>query len=103
MDLGPVVRLQRRANRHTRRGEHRKALVALREMAALGGEARHWVLLGSALRRARKPREAVEALKQGLFLHQRQGHRGRAATVARLILDVDPGCQAAERALARCA
>ena len=96
-------RLQRRAARHARRGEHRKAVVALREMAALGGEARHWVQLGHALRRARKHREAVEALKQGLFLHQRQGHAGRASTVARLILDVDPACKAAARHLERAA
>ncbi len=95
--------LKRRAARLSRRGDSRKALVALRQMVALGGQARHWVQLGDALRRARKHPEALHALKQGLFLHEREGNPARAATVARLILAVDPCCSAASKCLDRAA
>ncbi len=90
--------LRRRAHRHVRKGELRKAVVALRQLAALGGEARHWVALGHVLSRANKHSEAIEAWKQGLWLHKQSGAERRAATVARLILKVDPSDRVAQKA-----
>ena len=81
-----------------RRGELRKAVVALRQLASLGGEARHWVALGHVLSKANKHSEAVDAWKQGLWLHKQSGASGRASTVAKLILQVDPSDRVALRA-----
>lgn len=90
--------LRRRAHRHVRKGDFRKAVVALRQLAALGGEARYWVALGHVLSRANKYSEAVEAWKQGLWLHKQSGADGRAATVAKLILALDPSDRTALKA-----
>lgn len=83
--------LRRRANRHARRGEYRKAALALRQLAALRGDAASWVALGDMLSRARRPEEAVVAFRRGLWLHRQAGATGRARTVARLILSIVPG------------
>lgn len=82
--------LKRRARRLARKGDYRKAALALRERAALRGDAASWVALGDMLRRARREREALEALKQGMFLHRRAGAPGRVRTVARMIVALDP-------------
>jgi len=82
--------LRRRASRHARRGEFRKAAVAMRQVAALRGDAASWVALGDMLKRASRPDEALQALKQGLWLHRQAGYEGRARTVARMILAVNP-------------
>lgn len=94
-------RLRRRAHKHARKGNFRKAVVALRQLAALDGRPSHWVALGDALRRARKEREAIRALHQGLFLHSRAGSDARARSVAQLILALDPTDPVAERELGR--
>jgi hypothetical protein len=94
-------RLRRRAHKHARKGNFRKAVVALRQLAALDGRPAHWVALGDALRRARKEREAIRALRQGLFLHSRAGADARACSVAQLILELDPSDRVAERQLQR--
>lgn len=94
-------RLRRRAQKHARKGNFRKAVVALRQLAALDGSPAHWVALGDALRRARKEREAIRALHQGLFLHSRAGFDRRARSVAQLILELDPTDRVAERQLQR--
>lgn len=90
--------LRRRAHRHVRKGELRKAAVALRQLASLGGEARHWVALGHVLSRANKHSDAVQAWKQGLWLHKQKGADRRAATVAKLILELDPSDRVALKA-----
>lgn len=82
--------LRRRALRSARKGDYRKAAVALRERVALCGDAPSWVALGDMLRRARRMKEALHALKQGLYLHRRNGAHGRARTVARMIVALDP-------------
>lgn len=94
-------RLRKRAHRHARKGNFRKAVVALRQLAALDGRPAHWVALGDALRRARREREAIRALHQGLFLHSRAGADARARSVAQLILEMDPTDRVAERQLER--
>ena len=81
--------LRRRARRHAARGEYRKATVVLRSLVSARGDAVHWVLLGDMLRRASRPDEAREALKQGLWLHRQAGASLRAATVAQLIERLD--------------
>ena len=82
--------LKRRARRHARRGEFRKAALALRERAGLIGDAPSWVALGDMLRRARREREALDALKQAMYLHRQNGASGRVRTVARMIVALDP-------------
>lgn len=82
--------LSRRAQRLARKGEFRKASLALRERVALVGDAPSWVALGDMLRRARRIPEALNALHQGLYLHRRAGALGRARTVARMIVALDP-------------
>ena len=90
--------LRRRAHRHARKGDLRKAAIALRQLAALGGEARYWVALGAVLSRGNKHSEAIDAWKQGLWLFKQSGANGRAATVAKLILELDPSDRTALKA-----
>ncbi len=72
-----------------RRGEHRKAVQALRQLADRDGSAGAWVRLGVQLARSGKFDAAIDAFKQGQFLHRRAGCRRRAEVVARLIERVD--------------
>ncbi len=82
--------LRRRARRAARSGDHRKASVALRELVALEGDAKSWTQLGDALRRARRPKEAIRALKQAQWLHRRAGAELRARTVGQMLFELDP-------------
>ncbi len=81
--------LTRKAKRHSGRRQYRKAAIALRERASLVGDAPSWVALGSMLLLARQNHEALRAFRQGLWLHRRAGAKGRARSVARLILQID--------------
>lgn len=89
--------LKRRALRLAARGEYRKAALALRERAALVGDAASWVMAGAMLRRARREDEALVALRQGLWLHHRAGAARRARSVARVIVQMDPSDMLARR------
>ncbi len=82
--------LQRRARRFARRGEFRKAALALRERAELRNDAASFVALGDMYRRAARTADALRALKHGLYLHRQNGSIGRARTVARMIVRLDP-------------
>lgn len=93
----PRALILRRARRLSRKGDYRKAAVALRRLAGMDGEARSWVALGAMLRRARRPELALDALKQGMWLHSKNGAEGRARSVARLILELDPANARAQR------
>ena len=77
--------LRRRCARLRRRGEHRKAALALRELVFRDGTAGAWVRLGAALVLAGRTAQAVDALKQGAYLHRRAGAQRRAAVVHKLI------------------
>ncbi len=92
-------RLRRRASKHARRGDYRKAALSLRQLVALDGRPRTWVAFGAMLQRARRDTEALAAYKQGLFLLRRAGNDRRAAVVARLILALDPNEPCAARVL----
>ncbi|MGE0784102.1 MAG: hypothetical protein AB7S26_00340 [Sandaracinaceae bacterium] len=88
-DTQPMI-LTRRARRLARCGEYRKAALALRERAALVGDAASFVALGDMYRRARRMNDAVSALKQGMYLHRVKGAHLRARTVARMLVALDP-------------
>lgn len=92
--------LKRRALRLAAKGEYRKAALALRERAALVGDAASWVMAGAMLRRARRDDDAIAALKHGLWLHQRAGSERRARSVARVIAELDPEDRLARRYVA---
>lgn len=83
-----VVALRRRAARFKRRGELRKATLALREGAALDPSGASYVLLAHVLLASDKRDEALAALRQALYAFRYEP--GRARTVARLILALDP-------------
>ena len=89
--------IQRRTTRLARKGQYRKAALALRKLAGSSGEPRHWVALGHLWRRARRRDQALDALRQGMFLHKRRGADQRARTVARMILELDPADSGAFR------
>jgi len=89
--------LRRRARRLARQRDFRKASIALRELVAHKQDAASWVALGDMLVRARRNAEALQALRQGLWLHRRAGAAGRARTVARMIVALDPTDEKAAR------
>ena len=89
--------LKRRALRLAAKGEYRKAALALRERAAVLGDAASWVMAGAMLRRAGRDGDAIAALKHGLWLHQRAGAALRARSVARVIAELDPADAVAKR------
>jgi Flp pilus assembly protein TadD len=89
--------IEARAQRLVRKGQFRKAALALRKLAGASDEPRHWVALGHMWKRARRQDQALDALRQGMFLHKRRGASDRARTVARMILELDPADSGAFR------
>ena len=90
-DIGHGKALLRKAARFARRGEDRKAALAMREAVALEPTAGNYCRLGVMLDRAGgRPTEALNALKQALFLFRQEDKAGRMRTVARMILALDP-------------
>jgi Flp pilus assembly protein TadD len=79
--------LVRRAFRFRRKGEERRAMVALRE-AALGAEhsARLWTLYGVQCTRLGRLDAAAQALTHAVWLRVRAGETGKAR-VTRALLD----------------
>jgi hypothetical protein len=95
--IDPVIALRRRAARFVRRGEARKAALALREAAALDPNGALFVRLAHVLQTMGKRDEALHALRQALYCFRHDELRGRARTVARLILALDPDDSAAQK------
>ena len=89
--------LRRRAQRFAHRGQHRKAALVLREAVAMTGDAPGWTRLGAMLRRAGRTSDALHAFRQALFQFRREGQPGRSRTLARLIIELDPGDHKAAR------
>lgn len=89
VDDDPACILARRARRLAKAGELRKAAFALRERAAILEDAPSWVMAGAMWRRARRPADAIAALRHGMWLHQRAGSAARVKTVAALIAQID--------------
>jgi uncharacterized protein HemY len=74
-----------RARRLRRRGEYRKAAIAMRELVFREPSAGRWVQLGHLLALAGRAEQAIDAYKQGQWLHRRGGHPRKAAIVASII------------------
>lgn len=89
--------LERRAMRLLRRGDARKAAITLREAAALNPCGASYTRLGYALMRAGRNEDAVRALKEALYCFRHEDMRGRARTVARMILALDPADTTAQK------
>jgi tetratricopeptide (TPR) repeat protein len=97
LSLDPARVLQQRAARLLRKGEPRKAVLALREAAGLAPHGPEFVRLAHVLGLLGKHDEALHALKQALYCFRHEHQRGRARTVARLILKLDPTDPGAQR------
>lgn len=83
-----------RAWRYRRRGEHRRAMLTLKE--ACHGEkdsARLWTLYAVQCVRAGRREEATKALKQALFLRQRSRDAARARVTLAMLNLVEQGQQ----------
>jgi Flp pilus assembly protein TadD len=93
----PARPLNQRAARLLRKGELRKAALALREAASLSPHGPAFVRLAWVLERLGKHDEALQALRQALYCFRHDHQRGRARTVARMILKLDPGDTGAQR------
>jgi len=93
----PLRALNQRAARLLRKGEARKAALALREAASLSPHGPAFVRLAWVLERLGKHEEALQALKQALYCFRHDHQRGRARTVARMILKLDPADASAQR------
>lgn len=92
-----ITLLRRRAARLIRRGEPRKAALALREVAALEPTGSNYVRLAHALSEIGRRDDALRALRQAAYCFRHDDMRGRARTVAKLILRLDPGDASARR------
>lgn len=90
LDLDPVRALRVRASRMLRKGEFRKAVLALREAASLDPSGASYVRLAHGLLLVERRDEALHALRQALYCFRYDHQRGRARTVAGLILKLDP-------------
>jgi len=92
-----VVALRRRAARYMKKRAPRKAAIALRQAAALEPSGPSFVRLSRALAASGKLQCALHALRQALYCFRHDELRGKARTVARLILALDPNDAAALR------
>lgn len=97
LPIDPLRELNQRAARLLRKGEPRKAALALREAASLAADGPAYVRLAHVLERIGKHEEALQALRQALYCFRHEHQRGRARTVARMILRLDPGDASALR------
>ena len=79
--------LTARAHRLRRRGELRRAAVALREACGLeDSDAARWLWLADVLGDMGKRDEAEGAMKQALFLRQQAGEKAKANVIRGLLL-----------------
>jgi len=75
-----------RARRLRRKGETRKAIVAMREACLRDdGAAWEWALYGAWLAEAGRTSEAEEAYAHALWLRRKSGDSARARTMQRLL------------------
>ena len=82
--------LARRARRHRRRGDHRQAMLSLREACHTGGQCpRLWTLYADACVRVRRVDDAKQALRQALWLRQRAKDERRVQVIQRLLQQLE--------------
>jgi Flp pilus assembly protein TadD len=85
-----LVVLMRQARRHTLRGDTRQAMLATREACFTNrSDARLWALYGAACRRARRHDEAKDAIRQAIWLRERERDTRRAGSLQRLLLELE--------------
>lgn len=71
-----------RAFKLRRRGEHRRATLTLREACGLDHRnAAHWMIYGSYLATLGRRDDAEHAMKQSLYLREREGAKAKAKVV----------------------
>lgn len=90
----PVV-LERlaQARRRRSRGDHRRALVLMREACCLAAEDPVlWTLYGVQCWRGNRRDEARQAIRQALWLRERMGDERRAHVLRALLLAVESAC-----------
>ena len=87
----PSDLLAHRCRQFVRRGRLRQATQALRELANRDQQPAVWVRLGALLARCERADASIDALKQGRWLHQRNGQVRRADVVSELISQVERG------------
>lgn len=81
-----------RARRCRRRGEQRRALVALREACLRAAEdPRLWCLYGALCWQGRRREEALHAFRQSLWFRERQGDELRARVIRALVARIEQG------------
>lgn len=81
-----LTTLLRRARRHTVRGEARHAMLAMREACfSCETDARLWALYGAACRRASRHDEAKNAIRQAIWLRERERDDRRRSSLERLL------------------
>ncbi|MGC4087432.1 MAG: hypothetical protein QM756_05990 [Polyangiaceae bacterium] len=84
--------LLRRAQRFSKKGDDRKAMLAAREACfASPKDARLWALYGSLCFRARRRDEALHAFGQSLWLRKCDKDERRVRVVQKLIEQVELG------------
>jgi Flp pilus assembly protein TadD len=83
----PEELLLRRAKRHARRGEGRKAMLAVKEACFLAQkDARLWALYAYHCWNQRRTEEAADAMRQAIYLRER-AREDRRADVLRCLLE----------------
>lgn len=85
MSAPPSDLLAHRCRTLIRHGKHRQAAVALRQLANRDQRPAVWVRLGIVLERSGRASQAIDALKQGAWLHRQAGAPRRAEVVTALI------------------
>ena len=84
--------LLRRARRHERRGQGRKAIVAAREACFLAAtDARLWAVYASYCWKAGRMPEACDALRQAIWYRERSRDRARASVLKGLLSKLERG------------
>lgn len=86
------VVLLRRARKHVVRGESREAMLALREAAfASSNDARLWARYGVQCWRLRKNQEAADALRQAIWLREREANEKPTRVLREMLVAIEAG------------
>jgi Flp pilus assembly protein TadD len=79
--------LTERAQKLRRKGELRRAVLAMREACAVGEpNSARWMMLGDMLARTGARDEAGKAMEQALYLCRRRGEKAKANVIRGLLL-----------------
>lgn len=90
-----------RAWRHRRRGEHRRAMLVLHEACCReSSSARLWTLYAVQAWRAGRRQDAEDALKQALWLRQRERAPEKTRVTRALLASLASGCVSVRLAVA---